>query len=201
MKKSVLLTALLVIAWTVGSISVLAQKDREVEVEKKVVIVHDDETGPFSNIPDLSDAQRENIKKLQLEHQKKVRLIHATLKEKRAHLETLRLADKPDMQQINKTIDEIAGMQADLMKERESHRQAIRSKLNEEQKEWFDSKPMHRRGFGKQGPMEGFGPDHRGNGCCKGECPCFNRREGERFQGRGQMRQARFRQLEEEEDD
>ena len=70
MKKSVLLTALLLIAYTTVSTSVMAQKDREVEVKKKV-IVHDDETGPFCNIPGLTDAQRDNIEKLQLEHQKK----------------------------------------------------------------------------------------------------------------------------------
>jgi len=180
MKKSVLLTALLLIAYTTVSTSVMAQKDREVEVKKKV-IVHDDETGPFCNIPGLTDAQRDNIEKLQLEHQKKVRLIHATLKEKRAHLETLRLADNPDTQKINKTIDEIAGMQADLMKERESHRQAVRSGLSEEQKAWFDSKPMHRRGFRGQGMMEGYGPGHRGKCCCKGEGPGFCRRDDDGF--------------------
>lgn len=201
MKKSVLLTALLVFVFAAGSLTALAQRDRDVEIEKKVIVTQSDNSGPYCNIPGLTDEQRDNMEKMRLAHQKKVRLMHANMQEKRAHIRTLRLADNPDMQQINKTIDEIAAIQGDLMKEREAHRQAIRSGLNEEQKAWFDSRPAHERGFGRQGGMYGMGPNHKGKNFCDGTGPGYCRNSGDRSIGRGQMRQERIRHLEEEDDD
>jgi Spy/CpxP family protein refolding chaperone len=201
MKKSVLLTALLLLVFAVGSITALAQRERDVEIEKKVIVTQNDNSGPYCNIPGLTDEQRDNMEKLRLVHQKKVRLMHANLQEKRAHIRTLRLADNPDMQQINKTIDEIAALQGDLMKEREAHRQAIRSGLNEEQKAWFDSRPDNARGFGGQGGMNGIGPNHKGRNFCDGTGSGYGRDRNDRPFGRGQMRQERIKHLEAEEDD
>lgn len=117
-----------------------------------------------SNIPELSDEQQASIDKLRLQHQKAAQQKRAEISEKRARINTLRLADNPDMEQINKTIDEITVVRAELMKEREAHIQAIRSKLNDEQKVWFDSRGNKLKG---QRFCAGNGPRNRkynGNG-------------------------------------
>ena len=115
-------------------------------------------TGMYCNIPGLSDSQRETLNKMHLEHQKKVRQMHAAIGEKRAHLNTLRLADKYNKGEVNATIDEIAALRADLMKANEAHRQSVRAELNDEQKAWFDSKPRNQRRFGRGGDFDGERP-------------------------------------------
>lgn len=190
MKTKIVTLTLLIAALIVCGVDAQAQKneketkkDKEVIIEKRVVVDDDSEGvehyeitenveaddefmgwGRFhANIPNLTEDQKTQIDKLRMDHQKKVRLMHANLQEKRARLNVLRLADNPDMQQINKTIDEIAVYQADLMKEREAHRMAIRSQLNDEQKAWFESRP--RGGRGPRG--DGMGPHGRMERCCR----------------------------------
>ncbi|HLO92086.1 MAG TPA: periplasmic heavy metal sensor [Lentimicrobium sp.] len=193
MKKSLFLPAILIMVLIAGTTNVQAQKDKELQVEKRVVVHEDDQPPMHCNIPGLSEDQQSAINKLRIEHQKKARLIHATIKEKRAHLNTLRLAENIDMQQVNKTIDEIASLQADLMKERESHIQAVRSKLNNDQREWFDSQPMQNH-FGGPGMFKG----ERGGRCCQ----CCDG-VGEQFGRRGPdgPRHMRMRLEQDDEDD
>lgn len=154
MKRTSMYAAFLLIAATVFGAPAMAQDKDE------------DASGQYGygrcvhqNIPGLTEKQHDAISKLRTEHQKKAQLKRAEIAEKRARLNTLRLADNPDMAQINKTIDEIAVMRADLMKEREAHLQAIRSQLNEEQKAWFNARGNNRRG---PGFCDGSGPRHRG---------------------------------------
>ena len=66
------------------------------------------------------------------------------LKEKRAKLESLQTADKPDLKEINKVIDEITALQAQKMKSQAASRQKIRSLLTEEQRALFDARGAHR---------------------------------------------------------
>lgn len=190
MKTKILTTSLLIAAIFVWNINVQAQKEeknskqeKEVKIEKHVVInddseevehyeviEHDDSDddmwggrfgGPnHANIPNLTEDQKNQLDMLRVEHQKKARLMHANLQEKRARLNTLRLADNPDSQELNKTIDEMAGLHADLMKEREAHRMAVRSKLNDKQKSWFDSRPDRDRRYGQKPQGYGMGSCH-----------------------------------------
>jgi Spy/CpxP family protein refolding chaperone len=97
-------------------------------------------------IPGLTSEQQESIDKLRTAHLKKTNQLRATMDEKRSRLKSLRVADNYDEKEINKTIDEIAGIKADLMKERESHQRDVRALLTDDQKAWFDSRPMERRG-------------------------------------------------------
>jgi len=87
----------------------------------------------------MSDQQREELKKIRLEQVKESTKTRNLLKEKRAKLETLQTADKPDMKEINKVIDEIAAIQAQEMKAQAAARQKIRSLLTEEQRAYFDA--------------------------------------------------------------
>jgi len=83
--------------------------------------------------------------------------------EKSAHLNTLRTADKVDMNAVNKAIDEMGATRTKMMKEREAHRQSVRQILTDEQKVYFDSR--RGRGFnGGKGKGNGRGMGMRGQG-------------------------------------
>ena len=88
----------------------------------------------------LSEQQREELKKIRTEQLKERTQTRNLLKEKRAKLETLQTADKPNMKEINKVIDEIAAIQAQEMKAQAASRQKIRSLLTEEQRVHFDAR-------------------------------------------------------------
>jgi Spy/CpxP family protein refolding chaperone len=94
-------------------------------------------------IPGLSEEQQEQIKTLRTEHMKAMQPLHNQLGEKQARLRTLTTADKVNMAEVNKVIDDIGKLQTQLMKLREQHRQEIRKLLNDEQRVFFDA---HMRG-------------------------------------------------------
>ena len=96
------------------------------------------------NIPGLSDEQKEQIKKVRLEMQKEVLPLRNEMREKRARLNTLSTVEKADMNAINQVVEDIGGLQTELMKKREMGKQQVRSLLNEEQRLFFDS---HQRGM------------------------------------------------------
>jgi Spy/CpxP family protein refolding chaperone len=87
----------------------------------------------------LDDKQREELKKIRTEQVKRRIQTRNLLKEKHAKLELLQTADKPDMKEINKVIDEIAAVQAQEMKAKAADRQKTRSLLTEEQRVYFDA--------------------------------------------------------------
>jgi len=95
------------------------------------------------DLPDrnLNDTQREEIRKIRTEHQKELVQTSNLLKEKRAELEVLQTADKPDMNEINRVIDEIAALQAQEMKAQATSRQQIRNLLTDEQRVYYDRRP------------------------------------------------------------
>ncbi len=166
MKRSILMTTLLLLFILSGNTNVNAQGKTENNRNMAGQIENNDNSsqdpGMYCKIPGLTDSQRETINKMHLEHQKKVRQMHAAIGEKRAHLNTLRLADKYNKTEVNATIDEIASLRADLMKANESHRQSVRAELNDEQKAWFDSRPHNQHRFGKDN-FNGERPGFRNN--------------------------------------
>jgi hypothetical protein len=98
--------------------------------------------GPFMNfvnIPGINDKQKEDISKLRIDLLKSIGGIKDQIMEKEARLRTLTHNDQPDTQAIDKLIDEIASLEANLRKNVEKARQQIRALLNEEQKLWFDA--------------------------------------------------------------
>ncbi len=98
-------------------------------------------------IPDLSEKQMEQMKEMRVEHMKSMQPLHNQMAEKKARLRTLTTAEKVNMAEVNKMIDEIGSMQTKMMKLREQHRQEVRKMLTEEQRLFFDS----------HGPMRGMG--------------------------------------------
>lgn len=190
MKKTILITSLAVIFTLIGGFDAQAQGQggKNARSADNTSIAEDDrdQPGMYCQIPGLTDSQKETLTTLRLEHQKKMRQMHAAIQEKRAHLNSLRLADKYNKNEVNATIDEIAGLRAELMKANEAHRQDVRSKLNDEQKAWFDSKPHRGNGFGAGPQCDGEGPHRFGPGNCMQQ----GRGKGG-FDGSGQGQQFR----------
>lgn len=97
--------------------------------------------GCMQGIPDLTDQQKQKIEELCFTIKKEINGLNNQMGEKQAHLKTLQDADKADMVAINKTIDEISVIKADIMKKHEATRQTIRGLLTEKQKIIFDANP------------------------------------------------------------
>jgi len=94
-----------------------------------------------SAIPSMNfdNKQREEMSKIHTEQIKERTQTRNLLQEKRARLEVLQTAEKPDMREINKMIDEIAAIQAQEMKNQSASRQKIRSLLTDEQRTYYDA--------------------------------------------------------------
>jgi len=99
----------------------------------------------------MNDKQREEIQKIRTEQLKERTQSRNLLNEKRAKLETLQTADKPNMKAINKVIDEIAAIQAQQMKSQAASRQKIRNLLTEEQRVQFDAQYANRENMRPEG--------------------------------------------------
>lgn len=117
-----------------------------------------------AGIPALTPEQRSAIRDLRTAHIKKTELIRAEIGEKEARMNTLRLAEKADEKAIDRTIDEIAKLRGDLMKEREAHHRQVKSLLTEEQRVHFDARNPGGRGKGLGPDNDRPGRDGRGQG-------------------------------------
>ncbi|RPH34572.1 MAG: periplasmic heavy metal sensor [Bacteroidales bacterium] len=127
-------------------------------------------------IPNLTAEQKTKIQALRVKHQKEVTPLRNELVEKKAHLHTLNSVEKPDINAINKTIDEISALQTKIMKSNASHRIEVASNLNDEQKVFFNSQrgkmKNGRRGHGMgYGRGNGMGNGNRGNNRPNPNCP------------------------------
>jgi len=95
-------------------------------------------------IPDLTDAQKSKIDGLRVKQLKEATAHKTLMAEKRANLNTLRIADKPDMKKINSTIDEMGALRTKHLKSKEAHRQAVRALLTDKQRVHFDARKGHK---------------------------------------------------------
>ena len=154
---------------TVMSLTVNAQPQRmqpysgKSPQEVRQVMRPDGFATPMQN---LDDKQREELKKMRTQQIKERTQMRNQLREKRAKLESLQTADKPDMKEVNKVIDEIAAIQAQEMKTQAANRQKIRSLLTDEQRVLFDARGDNRgnmrAGDGvRSGGREGFRSENR----------------------------------------
>lgn len=127
----------------------------------------------YMGIPNLTEDQKTKIGELRTKHMKEVQQLKNQVAENRAHYKTLMTADKPDMDAINKNIDELSKMRGEMMKKNAAHQQSIRALLNDEQRLFFDAHRGGKRmrgmgmgpgnGMGRDG-MNGKGRGYRGNG-------------------------------------
>ena len=126
-------------------------------------------------IPGLSDEQKTKIKDLRTAHMKEVTPVKNVLAEKEARLNTLTAADKADMNEINKTIDEIAKLKGDMMKMRVNHQAKVKALLTDEQKVYFNAHMGNKKGM-KKAMQAGM---HRGEGMGNGMGPGKGMHNGE----------------------
>jgi Spy/CpxP family protein refolding chaperone len=71
------------------------------------------------------------------------------MQEKSARLNTLKSADKQDLTAINKVIDEITAIKANLMKKQAAHHADVSKLLTDEQRVHFNAR-QGERGKGKR---------------------------------------------------
>ncbi len=96
--------------------------------------------GDHESIPNLTDDQKKQIKDIRVAYAKDATKTKNLVREKRAHLQTLKGEDKPDMKAINQTIDEMTELQNKQMKARVEMQLKIRALLTDEQKVFFDNR-------------------------------------------------------------
>ena len=112
--------------------------------------------GRHMMIPDLTDAQKEQMKSIHTEHMQAIQPLQNEIGEKQARLRTLQTADKVNMAEINKVIEDIGQIRTEMMKIRAAQHQELRSLLTNEQRVFFDAhRPQHK------GPHEQHLPKHR----------------------------------------
>ncbi|MEA2041889.1 MAG: periplasmic heavy metal sensor [Bacteroidota bacterium] len=105
-------------------------------------------TGPMHEMLNLTDEQDSKITELRTNHMSEMLPLKNDIKLKEAELTILTSADKADMAAINSKLDEISEIKLTLAKNREAHRQDVRSILNTEQRIKFDlhaSKRSHHK--------------------------------------------------------
>lgn len=119
--------------------------------------------GVECKIPDLTEEQQKKIDKLKVDHRKAMLQNRNIMAEKKARLNTLRTADKPDMASIDKTVEEMGALRTKMMKEKEAHIQKVRALLTDEQKVHFDTHAHKRKGGNCMGAGQMGRRGHRFN--------------------------------------
>lgn len=115
----------------------------------------DGQMGYRMQMLNLTDDQQEQISQLRTKHLKEVTPLRNELNEKRARLHTLQTAEKPNQKEIDKVIDEMATIRANIQKKGSAHRIAVSNLLTEEQKVVFNSGRMGRMGQRNMGMRRG----------------------------------------------
>lgn len=101
---------------------------------------------PGECILNLTPEQDAKVTELRTNHLKEVTPLRNELAEKRARLRTLQSADKPDLKEINKTIDEMTAIRANIQKKGAAHRVEVSSLLTDDQRVLFNARKGNRMG-------------------------------------------------------
>ena len=123
-------------------------------------------------ISDLTAEQQKQIDALKLNLMKECINIKNQIEEKKAHLITVSSGDNVDMTAVNKTIDELFALKAELVKKHETFKQEVRKLLTADQKVIFDLNQAKHKGKGLEGCKGKGGKCHEGQKCEKGESGC-----------------------------
>ncbi|NOZ62398.1 MAG: periplasmic heavy metal sensor [Calditrichaeota bacterium] len=109
----------------------------------------------------LTAEQQQKVADLRLQHQKDVLPLQTDLRNKQAELKLMMVEEQPNMKRIDKKIDEIGKIKAELKKLQVQHRFAVRQILTPEQRKMFDT---HSLMAGKKG-FHGKGKHGNHRGC------------------------------------
>lgn len=125
---------------TVMSLTINAQPRRMLSYSDKLIEVNRVFRSRGFTMPteSLDEKQREEIENIRVEQLKERLQTSNLLREKRVKLKELQTVNTPDMDEINKVIDEMAVLQAQEMKAQAASRQQIRNLLTEKQRVYYD---------------------------------------------------------------
>ena len=98
--------------------------------------------GFIKNISNLTDEKTKSIKELLAQNKKDLEPLKKQLSEKEEALRKLVIAEKPDKPAIEKLIDEIGVLRAQIMKKNISFKMDVRGLLTDEQKKALEAKPV-----------------------------------------------------------
>ena len=149
MKKSIFRMVMLVIMVVGASVAVKAQHQKGSRYNNnssKQEHRNLDREGQ-RGIPNMTEDQKEKVKKLRTTLLKENSPVENELKEKEAKLNTLSSAETVDKKAMEKVIKEIGELKTKLMLAREFHKQDVRAILTEEQRVFFDRKDNHKKGM------------------------------------------------------
>ena len=96
--------------------------------------------GMMADIPNLTDAQKANIKSIKEASRKQTEPQRKQMKEVRMKLNELKTSENPDLKQINQLIDKSATLKAEMEKSRTASELKVRSILTPEQRKAVDAK-------------------------------------------------------------
>lgn len=141
------------------------QKQKE-QQQVQQQVTPDNEKPGCCGIKDLTPDQEKQMKSLKQKMMKEMLPLKNQIAEKKAHLNTISTGDNVDMTAVNKTIDELFALKAEIAKKQNQFKQDVRKLLNDEQKVMFD---MHQAKGENDGNGMGCG-QNSGNGpaCGKG---------------------------------
>jgi Spy/CpxP family protein refolding chaperone len=128
-------------------------------------------------ITDLTADQQKQISALKLNFIKERITIQNLIEEKQAHLKTISTGDNVDMVAVNKTIDELFALKADLQKKHMTFQQDVRKLLTADQKVIFDLHAGKCKGEGMEQGCQMHGKEKSdcksgGNSSCQGKGNC-----------------------------
>jgi Spy/CpxP family protein refolding chaperone len=134
---------LLLFMFSVGSVSALAQtepndadhgKDRK-ECNKG----HE----KHADIPNLTEEQKTQIEAIRDEFKTENHTTMSELREKQQELRQLKSADSVNIEAVDSLIDEIGVLKTSIMKSKTNMDLEVRNLLTEDQRTYFDSRPLH----------------------------------------------------------
>ncbi len=111
-------------------------------------------------IPDLTEEQSEKFKDLRIAMLRETQPILNKMRELRAAYHTEITSENPDMEAIEKNINERTALQAEMMKSHARHHLAVANILTEDQRVIFNNSGQGCRRM-KAGPGKGEGPGPR----------------------------------------
>ncbi len=137
MKRIKILSTTILLLLVVGMTSTTIAQRTELPADHPKITKENFQKGP--RIPDLSEEQEAKLADIHLNMMKEALPVKNLIKEKEARLNTLKTAEKADLAAINKSIDEISKLKADLAKKHAAKEQEIRKLLTDKQRIFFDT--------------------------------------------------------------
>ncbi len=134
---------LLLLMFSVGSVSILAQAEPNDADHKKDRKECKKGHEKHTDIPNLTEEQKTQIKAIKDEFKTENQTTKSAIREKREELRQLTSAESVNIEAVDSLIDEIGALRTSMMKSRTNMDLEVRSLLTEEQREYFDSRPLH----------------------------------------------------------